>query len=100
MMHSLQPPALRDWIGVLCLAGLMVTFPLPAETVTNGPTARQIDPAPANLMPPPMPAGNVTGGFIPRTAGHDAHRTGTRVDEPAAGHPRPDYRQGARVRSP
>jgi hypothetical protein len=54
MIRSLQHPALRDWIVVASTVGFFATFPLAAETVTNGPTPHRLFSAPANLSPPPM----------------------------------------------
>ncbi|MFZ0828715.1 MAG: DUF3106 domain-containing protein [Verrucomicrobiia bacterium] len=54
MIRSLQRPAWRDWIVVVSTVGYFATFPLAAETVTNGSTPHRLFSAPARLSPPPM----------------------------------------------
>ena len=42
MMQLQQRPALREWMAVACLTGLLGTFPLAAETITNVPAPHRL----------------------------------------------------------
>jgi hypothetical protein len=55
MIRSPQRPPWRGWFVVALTAAFSAAFPLAAETITNVPAPHPLFPAPANLLPPPMP---------------------------------------------